>query len=101
MKQIPGLLQKTYKFFEDRVFATVKIAPDYKNILMFVENLKMKLGVDNNYDIQCRYEAGCLGYSLYNQLTAAGVKHVILAPTTMLTQQGVRVPCGLYFDKGR
>lgn len=51
----------------------------------------MKLGVNNNYDIQCRYEAGCLGYSLYNQLTAAGVKCVIPAPTTMLTQQGVRV----------
>ena len=28
---------------------------------------------------------------MYNQLTAAGVKCVILAPTTMLTQQGKRV----------
>lgn len=76
---------------EDRVFATVKVTPDYKNILMFIENLKMKLGMGNKYDIQCGYEAGCLGYSLYNQLMAAGVKCVILAPTTMLTQQGVRV----------
>lgn len=76
---------------EDRVFATIKVTPDYKNILMFIENLKMKLGIDNEYDIQCGYEAGCLGYSLYNQLTAAGVKCVILAPTTMLTQQGVRI----------
>lgn len=76
---------------EDRVFATVKVTPDYKNILMFIANLKMKLGLDNEYDIQCGYEAGCLGYSLYNQLTAAGIKCVILAPTTMLTQQGVRI----------
>lgn len=76
---------------EDRVFATIKVTPNYKNILMFIENLKMKLGLDNKYDIQCGYEAGCLGYSLYNQLTAAGVKCVILAPTTMLTQQGVRI----------
>ena len=75
----------------DRVFATIKVTPDYKNILLFIENLKMKLGMDNQYDIQCGYEAGCLGYSLYNQLTATGVKCVILAPTTMLTQQGVRV----------
>lgn len=74
---------------EDRVFATIKVTPDYKNILMFIENLKQKLGVDNDYDIQCGYEAGCLGYSLYNQLTAAGVKCVIFVPTTMLTQQGV------------
>lgn len=76
---------------DDRVFATIKVTPDYKNILMFIENLKMKLGADNKYDIQCGYEAGCLGYSLYNQLTSAGVKCVILAPTTMLTQQGVRI----------
>ena len=76
---------------EDRVFATIKVTPDYKNILMFIEDLKLKLGLDNEYDIQCGYEAGCLGYSLYNQLTAAGVKSVILAPTTMLTQQGVRI----------
>lgn len=46
------------------------------------------------YDIRCGYEAGCLGYSLYNQLTAANVKCVILAPTTMLTPQGVRVKTG-------
>ena len=76
---------------EDRIFATIKVTPDYKNILMFIENLKQKLGSDNQYDIQCGYEAGCLGYSLYNQLTAAGVKCVILAPTTMLTQQGTRI----------
>ena len=76
---------------EDRIFATIKVTPDYKNILMFIENLKQKLGSDNQYDIQCGYEAGCLGYSLYNQLTAVGVKCVILAPTTMLTQQGTRI----------
>ena len=76
---------------DDRVFATIKVTPDYKNILLFIENLKMKLGLNDEYDIQCGYEAGCLGYSLYNQLTAAGVKCVILAPTTMLTPQGVRI----------
>ncbi len=76
---------------EDRIFATIKVTPDYKNILMFIENLKLKPGLNNQYDIQCGYEAGCLGYSLYNQLTAAGVKCVILAPTTMLTQQGKRI----------
>lgn len=58
---------------------------------MFIENLKLKLGLNDEYDIQCGYEAGCLGYSLYNQLTAAGVKCVILVPTTMLTPQGVRI----------
>ena len=76
---------------DDRIFANVQVTPDYKNILLFIENLKMKLGLNNEYDIVCSYEAGCLGYSLYNQLTGAGVKCVILAPTTMLTPQGNRV----------
>lgn len=76
---------------DDRIFATVQVSANYKNIVMFIENLKMKLGMNYDYDIQCGYEAGCLGYSLYNQLTAAGIKCVILAPTTMLTQQGKRV----------
>ena len=76
---------------EDRVFANIQVTPDYKNILMFIENLKLKLGSKDIYDIECGYEAGCLGYSLYNQLTSAGVKCVILAPTTMLTQQGQRI----------
>lgn len=76
---------------EDRVFANIQVTADYKNILMFIDDLKLKLGIDDEYDIVCGYEAGCLGYSLYNQLTSAGVKCVILAPTTMLTQQGKRV----------
>ena len=76
---------------EDRVFANTQVTPDYKNIILFIENLKQKLGMNDTYDIECGYEAGCLGYSLYNQLTGAGVKCVILAPTTMLTEQGQRI----------
>lgn len=76
---------------EDRVFASTQITADYKNVLLFIEDLKLKLGTDTEYDITCGYEAGCLGYSLYNQLTSAGIKCVILAPTTMMTQQGKRV----------
>ena len=76
---------------EDRIFANNQVTPDYKNILMFIQTLKIKLGMSDDYSIECGYEAGCLGYSLYNQLTSAGIKCVILAPTTMLTQQGKRV----------
>ena len=47
-------------------FETIKVTSDYKNILLFIENMKMKLGLNDEYDIQCGYEAGCLGYSLYN-----------------------------------
>ena len=76
---------------DDRIYATIQVAPDYKNILMFIKDLRKKLGNKDKFDIECGYEAGCLGYSLYNQLTAAGIKCVILAPTTMLTQQGKRI----------
>ena len=76
---------------EDRIFGEVQVAPDYKEVLCFIESLKMKLGFDNKYSIECGYEAGCLGYTLYHQLTGAGIKCVILAPTTMLTQQGRRI----------
>ena len=76
---------------EDRVFGEIQVAPDYKEILLFIESLKMKLGFQDDYSIECGYEAGCLGYALYNQLTNAGIKCVILAPTTMLSTKGKRI----------
>ena len=76
---------------EDRIFGEIQVAPDYKEVLCFIESLKMKLGFSDDYSIECGYEAGCLGYTLYHQLTGAGIKCVILAPSTMLTQQGQRI----------
>ena len=76
---------------EDRVFGEIQVAPDYKEILLFIESLKMKLGFLDDYSIECGYEAGCLGYTLYHQLTNAGIKCVILAPTTMLSTKGKRI----------
>ena len=76
---------------EDRIFGEIQVAPNYKEVLCFIESLKMKLGFFDDYSIECGYEAGCLGYTLYNQLTGAGIKCVILAPSTMLTQQGQRI----------
>ena len=76
---------------EDRVYGEVQVGPDYKEVIAFIDTLELKLGLDNEYSIECGYEAGCLGYTLYHQLTNAGFNCVILAPTTMLTQQGQRV----------
>ena len=76
---------------EDRIFGEVTVGPNYREVLLFIASLKRKLGVDNEYSIECGYEAGCLGYTLYHQLTNAGVDCVILAPTTMLTKQGNRI----------
>lgn len=76
---------------EDRIFGNITVAPDYRAVIAFIESLKIKLGRGEDYSIECGYEAGCLGYTLYNQLTGAGIKCVILAPTTMLSQRGKRI----------
>ena len=54
---------------------------DYKEILKYLEHLRTIYGSDANFI--CGYEAGCLGYSLYHQLTDRNVNCVILAPTTV------------------
>ena len=36
---------------DDRVVATIKVTPDYRNILMFIENLQMQIGLNDEYAI--------------------------------------------------
>ena len=67
----------------------LKVTPDPNNIVQFIENLKKK--IKEECDILCGYEAGCLGFSLYHELAKKEIRCVILAPTTMMTQQGKRV----------
>ena len=63
-----------------------KTPADYKEVLKYLEFLRTVYGNDANF--VCGYEAGCLGYTLYHQLTDRNVNCVILAPTTMLEQRG-------------
>lgn len=76
---------------EDRLLAELKVPAECKYVVQFIENLNKKLGSSHKYSIECGYEAGCLGYSLYHQLTAKHIKCVILAPTTMKKEQGKRI----------
>ena len=71
----------TYEPEYDRISREVQVKPDYKLIKKYVDNLRKEMG--KNREVICGYEAGCLGYSLYRQLTALGINCVILAPTTM------------------
>lgn len=77
--------------YENRIITEVQVAPDYLNIVKLIGRLKQKLGNHDQYDIECGYEAGSLGYSLYHQLTGAGVRCTILAPTTMRVEKGKRI----------
>jgi transposase len=63
-----------------------KTPADYKEVLKYLEFLRTVYGNDTIF--VCGYEAGCLGYTLYHQLTDHHVDCVILAPTTMLEQRG-------------
>ena len=72
-----------YSIENDKIFATVNVAPDYMNIVKYLENVEKNQ--DGDYHYLCGYEAGTLGYSLYHQMTGQGIDCVILAPTTMAT----------------
>lgn len=52
---------------EEIIYANIKVTPDADNIVQFIENLKKK--IKDDCDILCGYEAGCLGFSLYHELT--------------------------------
>lgn len=64
------------------VLGETKIAADVKLIEKFITNAKKKAN-DQDAEVKTGYEAGCLGYSLYWELTQKGIVCDILAPTTM------------------
>jgi len=77
-----------YSFDTDKVSRIQTIKPDYKLILRYLE--KIRADSANEIDFICGYEAGCLGYTLYHQLSQHGVECIILAPSTMATCRGGR-----------
>ena len=66
---------------------TMKTGADYKKILVYLDTMRGKFYGEDTHFI-CGYEAGCLGYTLYHQLTAANVECIILAPSTMSVEGG-------------
>ena len=70
-----------YSLENDTNFATVQVEPDYKNILKYLEKVKQNFG--GSCDFLCGYEAGCLGFTLHEQLSRHNIPCVILAPTSM------------------
>ena len=63
-----------------------KVQDLYSKVLNYIEAMRFHYGDDALFI--CGYEAGCLGFTLYHQLTAHGVKCIILAPTTMPQPKG-------------
>lgn len=78
-------LDPGYGVKKDNYFAEVQFTNNFvTNVVNYVTNLK-KL---KDSEFVCGYEAGCLGYSTYKDLTKAGIKCVIMAPSTMAVQKG-------------
>ena len=69
-------------------FATVKTEPTALAVKRYLDGVR--LSRSEECEFVCGYEAGCLGYTLYHQLTAKGIRCVIMAPTTIL-RNGKRV----------
>lgn len=78
-----------YSLDEDRILYQQKTMPDYKQVLKYLEQVRKRYS--NETEFVCGYEAGCIGYTLYHQLTDHGVKCIILAPTTMAITNKNRV----------
>lgn len=70
-----------YSVEKDAIEYQQKIEPNYRMILRYLEMIRKIKGEEG--EIVCGYEAGCMGYTLYHQLTEHGVTCVILAPSTM------------------
>ena len=58
-----------------------KVTAHYSKVVNYLEAMRFHYGDDVLFI--CGYEAGCLGFTLYHELTAHNVKCVILAPTSM------------------
>ncbi len=74
-----------YLIETEKSIYTRRTPANYKEVLKYLEFLRTVYGNDTNFI--CGYEAGCLGYTLYHQLTNCNVNCVILAPSTMLEQR--------------
>ena len=70
---------------EDKGKYYQKTESDFRQVLKYLDFLRSSYGDDAKF--VCGYEAGCLGYTLYHQLTSHHVDCKILAPTTMLEQR--------------
>ena len=65
---------------------TTTVSAHYAKVLNYIDSMRKYYG--NDAEFMCGYEAGCLGYSLYHDLTNHGVRCVIVAPSTMPVQKG-------------
>ncbi len=75
----------SYSIEKQECFAQTRVEADHKRIVQYLKQVEAHNG--GPCEFVCGYEAGCLGYTLYHELTAHGIHCVILAPTTMMSER--------------
>lgn len=83
----------SYEFGKGDVFAVDQvIGATWKDAIKYMKTLQKQRPQEDIHFV-CGYEAGCFGYSLYNELMAAATDEknlslqcVIMAPSTMAIQ---------------
>ena len=71
-----------YTIEEDAIKYQQRMKPDYRQVIKYLGEVRKRY--PEEIEFICGYEAGSMGYVLYNQLKGLGIKCVILAPTTMV-----------------
>lgn len=69
-----------------RPYCELQIKPEFEELKKYLTNLDKRQGGGNHF--VCGYEAGCLGYSLYKEISyypwkGFSVECIIMAPSTM------------------
>ena len=72
---------------ENKFFFETKVAAEPSNIIKYIDDIESCFANDECTFVT-GYEAGCLGFSLYNYLKGRGIDCKILAPTKMSEEKG-------------
>ena len=71
-----------YSLSTQETFATLRIESTAKAVKKYLDGIRLARNEECTF--VCGYEAGCLGYTLFHQLTAMDIKCVIMAPTSIM-----------------
>ena len=72
-----------YSTENQNIFAETSFTASADNIEAYLNSVRGGFEHPEEIKFVCGHEAGCLGYSLYRELTARGIECRIMAPSTM------------------
>ena len=72
-------------FEEDVFFGHMEVKTSAVEVKRYLDRIQERYREETGGELRfiCGYEAGCMGYALYHDLTRLGIDCVILAPTSI------------------